>query len=48
MAKNVVPIKFAPKKVKIEVDEKKKDEPVEISEEDEVEVKKIYDELMGS
>lgn len=37
IAKNVDPIKFAPKKIKIAVDEKEKEnEPVEINEEDEV------------
>jgi ubiquitin-activating enzyme E1 len=47
LAKNVSPIKFTPKKVKIEVDEKnaKKDEPVIIDEQDEIELKKLVEEL---
>lgn len=37
LASQVQPVKFIPKKIKIETDEKKKEEePVEISEEDEV------------
>lgn len=49
VAKNVVPTKFAPKKIKIEVDEKdKKNEPVEISEEDENEVKRISEFLLAA
>ncbi|HRI34627.1 MAG TPA: hypothetical protein PLD02_12815 [Saprospiraceae bacterium] len=34
LAKDVIPEKFIPKKVKIETDEKKKAETVEVSEED--------------
>jgi ubiquitin-activating enzyme E1 len=47
LAKNVAPMKFTPKKVKIEVDEKnaKKDEPVVIDEKDEIELKKLVEEL---
>ena len=43
IAAKVNPVKFTPKKVHIEVDEKttKKDAPVEISEEDEIEIKKL-------
>lgn len=50
MAKNATPEKFVPKKIKIQVDEKdhgKKEVP-EVTEEDEVHLKRIYDELINA
>lgn len=51
LAKAVEPEKFQPKKVKIEVDEKDKgkkaEAPVEVTEEEDALLKKIYDELLG-
>lgn len=46
-AQNVKPVEFVPKKVKIETDEKKKEETVVINEDDEKDAENLYNELLG-